>query len=370
MSFTRMPEESGTELKENKLLQINLSTQIICFTFVTPFVFLRLIIRRRLRHPISIEDVTCFLAWLLFMGYCTCALIYGFSGGAQKMAKLSLNQIETSSKISYASTIIYAPLTLLVKVTLLLVLAKIYRPLRGAIAVYAILSLNVSYYITILFVKAFICSPVSTYWTMMSKLGGKCLDRPAVIIADSLISVISDIAILVLPVIFTWPLQMPVKVKLKVIALLGLGGIAVAFSLYRLVLLILDGNTPDQTILFMRVLLSGNAEGGIGLICACLPALSKYITRCREKNNSSQQKQKHTCWSSNTIFDGSQNCNEAVLPLQSHVETHIWRSSTALAETSMPHESQIPACNSPMAIQKKVTVHQQCDINSNYSRPT
>lgn len=157
-----------------------------------------------------------------------------------------------------------------VKVTLLLVLAKIYRPFRGAIAVYVILALNVLYYFIILFVKAFICTPVSAYWTTAkaTKPGesesGTCLDRPAVIIADSLISVISDIAILVLPVVFTWPLQMRVKVKVKVVSLLGLGGIAVGFSLYRLVLLIVDGNTPDQSILFMRVLLSG---------CAGLPCI-------------------------------------------------------------------------------------------------
>lgn len=154
-----------------------------------------------------------------------------------------------------------------VKVTLLLVLARIYRPFRGAIAVYVILTLNVLYYFIILFVKAFICTPVSAYWTKAktTKPGesGTCLDRPAVIIADSLISVISDIAILVLPVVFTWPLQMRLKVKVKVVSLLGLGGIAVGFSLYRLVLLIVDGNTPDQSILFMRVLLSGCA----GLPC-------------------------------------------------------------------------------------------------------
>lgn len=146
-----------------------------------------------------------------------------------------------------------------VKVTLLLVLAKIYRPLRGALAVYIILALNVLYYLIILFVKAFICTPVSAYWT--KAIGpdgsGTCLDRPAVLIADSLISVISDIAILVLPVVFTWPLQMRMRVKIKVVSLLGLGGIAVGFSLYRLVLLIVDGSTPDRSVFFMRVLLSG-----------------------------------------------------------------------------------------------------------------
>lgn len=163
----------------------------------------------------------------------------------------------TLPKISYVSTVIYAPLTLVVKMSLLLVLARIYRPFRGVIAVYVILAMNTVYYITILFVKAFACTPISTYWKVASEINRSCLDRSAVIVADSVISVVSDIAILVLPVIFTWPLKMPILAKIKVITILGLGGIAVGFSIYRLVLLIVMGKTPDQTILFMRVLLSG-----------------------------------------------------------------------------------------------------------------
>lgn len=163
----------------------------------------------------------------------------------------------TLPKISYVSTVIYAPLTLVVKMSLLLVLARIYRPFRGVIAVYVILAMNTVYYITILFVKAFACTPVSTYWKVASEINRSCLDRSAVIVADSVISVVSDIAILILPVIFTWPLKMPILAKIKVITILGLGGIAVGFSIYRLVLLIVMGKTPDQTILFMRVLLSG-----------------------------------------------------------------------------------------------------------------
>ncbi|BCS27674.1 uncharacterized protein APUU_60722S [Aspergillus puulaauensis] len=358
-----MPDKSQgrTRLTDNSLLQVNLSTQILCIALVTPVVILRLIIRKRLKQPFSVEDD-------------------GFAGGADTMASLSQDESETTFKISYASTIIYAPLAMAVKVTLLLVLARIYRPFRGAIAVYVILALNVLYYFIILFVKAFICKPVSAYWTKATKPGGsgKCLDRPAVIIADSLISVISDIAILVLPVVFTWPLQMRLKVKVKVVSLLGLGGIAVGFSLYRLVLLIVDGNTPDQSILFMRVLLSGNAEAGIGLICACLPALSKYISHCRQNQNQSrqpsQQDQKGACGELNPIFDGSSNCNSNGThraSLHSHMETRIWRSDSAVDGAGTAPQSEISGStagrNSPLAIRTNVMVHRESENNPEYS---
>lgn len=39
--------------------------------------------------------------------------------------------------------------------------------------------------------------------------------------------------------------------KMRVMGLLGACGLATAFSLYRLVLVLKEGSTPDQTILFM-----------------------------------------------------------------------------------------------------------------------
>jgi hypothetical protein len=45
--------------------------------------------------------------------------------------------------------------------------------------------------------------------------------------------------------------------KLRVMGLLGAGGFAVGFSLYRLVLVLQDGTSPDQTIVFMCVIMSG-----------------------------------------------------------------------------------------------------------------
>ncbi|KAL2838189.1 hypothetical protein BJY01DRAFT_251091 [Aspergillus pseudoustus] len=353
-----MPKQGRTGLSENTLLQISLSTQILCYTLVTLFVILRLVLQRRLGKPFSADDDA-------------------FCGGAEKESNLTVSEIETSFKVSYASTIFYAPLALSVKVTLLLVLAKIYRPCRfGTIAIYATLALNMFYYTTILFVKAFICNPVSAYWTSKGEPSEKCLNRFAVIAADSSISVISDIAILVLPIILTWPLQMAARLKVKVMALLGLGGVAVGFSLYRLVLVVTDRNSPDQTILFMRVLLSGNAEGGIGLICACLPALSKYHSHRRSSrhegqgllDNSPQAKQQRYLYNHDDqwpgIFDGSQGRDS----LQSHkMETRIWRSSTSSAAGTCAAIAQhdigalSPDCSSSIAIRKDVTVRQQLD---------
>ncbi|EEA25140.1 conserved hypothetical protein [Talaromyces marneffei ATCC 18224] len=120
-------------------------------------------------------------------------------------------------------------MALFVKVALLTLLARVFKPYRKwVIFIYVNLGVILTY-------------------------GGSCLNQGKVIVADSVMSVVTDLAILILPLPLTWSLQMPLEKKLKVIGLLSAGGLATGFSLYRLVMIVQDGQSPDQTMVFTRV---------------------------------------------------------------------------------------------------------------------
>lgn len=143
-----------------------------------------------------------------------------------------------------------------VKTTLLLLLVSVFAPYKKTVKlIYLLLGLLLAYYIPALVIKIRICKPISTYWTRDGR--GSCLNQGAVITSDSIMSVISDLSILILPFPLTWSLQMATRKKLKVMALLGAGGLATAFSIYRLWMIVVSGASPDQTIIFIRVILSG-----------------------------------------------------------------------------------------------------------------
>lgn len=149
----------------------------------------------------------------------------------------------------------YVPMVLLIKTSLIYTMIRLWSPYRGkVIALYTFLVFIICYYTVILFVKVFNCSPICLYWEI-NRDDGTCLNRLAIIIADSVVSAITDLAILVFPIALTWSLHMPVSKKLHVIAILGAGSIAIAFSIYRLVLVISEKNTSRQVELFMKVLL-------------------------------------------------------------------------------------------------------------------
>ncbi|KAE8317416.1 hypothetical protein BDV41DRAFT_584303 [Aspergillus transmontanensis] len=189
------------------------------------------------------------------------------------------------AKASYAITLIYVPTVFVVKLALLSVMLRIFAPDRRKVLVIHIsLIVLLLYYIPALFIKVFFCKPISAYWHGTSD-GGTCIDQQKVIIADSAISIVSDLWILILPVPMLWSLHMSRMKKLRVIGILGAGGIATAFSIWRLVIMVEEAPTTDITWFWIHAVLTANAEAGIGLICACLPALSAYFVSVKNKSS-------------------------------------------------------------------------------------
>lgn len=143
-----------------------------------------------------------------------------------------------------------------VKLALLLIITRVFGAIhkKTRIGVYILIGIIVAYYVSGVFIKIFICWPIPSYWKGQTE---KCLDQSAIITADAIISVISDLIILLLPTPLTWSLQLSTKRRLRIIGMLCAGGIATTFSVYRLILIVEDGRDINQSIVFTKVVLSG-----------------------------------------------------------------------------------------------------------------
>lgn len=198
--------------------------------------------------------------------------------------------------------VMYGPTAYLTKVLLLWIIARVFSPFRKSVLfIHGFMILMLTYYIPAVIVKIRICNPISFFWN--PDIEGTCLDEASIILADAVVSCVSDLIILILPLPLTMALQMSSRKKIRVIAILGAGGMAVASSIIRLVLIALTGQSKDATLAFMRInmlgyaflelyftswsrnqvaddiLLQRNAEIAIGVICTCLPSLSALLKR-------------------------------------------------------------------------------------------
>lgn len=204
--------------------------------------------------------------------------------------------------------VMYGPTAYLTKLSLLWIIARVFSPYRKTVIfIYVFLGVMLAYYIPAVIVKIRICDPIAKFWA--PDTSGSCLDQTSIILADAVVSVVSDMTILILPLPLTVGLQLPLKKKLRVMVVLGAGGLACASSIVRLILIILTGQSKDGTLAFMRINMFGygcalslillyhladvsfvyrNAEITIGVICACLPALSALVSRTHREYTSNK----------------------------------------------------------------------------------
>lgn len=145
-------------------------------------------------------------------------------------------------------------MVLCIKLSILLLIARVFAPYkRRTQGVYALGALLIVYYLATLIMKIRVCWPISAYWLGYHE---RCFNQSAIITADAVISTVTDVIILLLPLPLTWSLQLPPNKKIRVACMLAVGGLAAAFSAYRLRILLTEGSSPDVTIVYVQLVLS------------------------------------------------------------------------------------------------------------------
>ena len=135
-------------------------------------------------------------------------------------------KISPSLQYSNYDDMIYSVALAMIKISILLLILRIflstqrdkfYWVTQGLIAV------NTIFYIIFLFVPIFLCKPLSKIWNPDEP--GKCLKIFDLYIASAAFNMISDIAMLSVPIFLIWKLQMSYRRKLGVSLIFGVGGL-------------------------------------------------------------------------------------------------------------------------------------------------
>ncbi|KAL1956108.1 hypothetical protein VTO42DRAFT_7627 [Malbranchea cinnamomea] len=271
--------ESNFENPDRTVQTWNTITQALCIGLTTISFLLRMYCRIFLQKTVGIEDWVCVFAWIGGIGYSVTALMMGHYGGGLHQWDVPIENVVHFKQTVYGTMVLYGPVAFATKATILLLVVRVFAPFKRLVMfTYVFFGILTVFYLPVFIAKICICIPVSRYWKG-DDVSGKCLNERALILADAFMSVISDFIILILPVIASWSLNMSTKKKLRVIGLLGAGGLACGSSLVRLVFIMTQGLSSDSTHTFMRINLWGNAEVSIGIICACLPFCASLIKK-------------------------------------------------------------------------------------------
>ncbi|KAH8662395.1 hypothetical protein BX600DRAFT_542059 [Xylariales sp. PMI_506] len=126
------------------------------------------------------------------------------------------------------------------------------------------------------------CTPVSTYWNPATP-GGRCRPSEQTVYmstAYSIINIVTDWTMALLPVGLLWKVNMPWKQKLSCMAILGLGIFASIATLIRIQYLPKFASTDDYLYWLGLIVLWTIVELGLALIAVSLMALRPLLRRC------------------------------------------------------------------------------------------
>ncbi|KAK0122100.1 hypothetical protein ONS95_010362 [Cadophora gregata] len=128
--------------------------------------------------------------------------------------------------------------------------------------------------ITILFVTGFQCMPLEKFWRPW--VAGRCFDTKIITFGLSIPNIITDIAILTLPLPQIWRMNADIRQKSLLSAVFLLGSLATATSVYRLVVSFMGLDIRDIPYTISSPCIWSMIDLSSGIMSACLPTMVSY----------------------------------------------------------------------------------------------
>ena len=115
--------------------------------------------------------------------------------------------------------ILYSPAICITKASIVLQLINIFAPTRSGKTYYTCLLLivfNVLLYAAIMFIYIFGCSPRAKFWDPTTP--GNCVNQTTLNVISGVFNSMSDMVIVLLPIVCVWQLQLSARQKVGVSA--------------------------------------------------------------------------------------------------------------------------------------------------------
>ncbi|KAM6478564.1 GPCR, PTH11-type [Trichoderma sp. SZMC 28011] len=190
---------------------------------------------RRLRgiSPFLLEDILCYLGLLVFWGVginYICMVVIG--GGGYHLRELQPIQVKRFSQTTFAAQVLYALALGFTKNSLVCMLKRIFFTQNYAWIAYLVLSLNVAWMAQTILTGILICRPITMNWDPTAR--GHCGNQTYAFAAVSIVDIVTDLTILILPLRLVANLQMRKPYKVALMCVFGFGLITVVFTAIRL----------------------------------------------------------------------------------------------------------------------------------------
>ena len=220
MTSKGAPPPHGDENRQSGIIGTAiLVTVIACIT-----VALRMMTRIWVVRSVGWDDYTIFLAALGTIIGSGLDIVQVHYGMGRHMFYLTEWQFIENQKYSYGEWIQTFQTLMFTKISICFFLLRIpvqklfIRPIQAAIVILIVSNIV----LTLLWI--FQCNPIASAWNKNTP--GTCFTEAQlqrIIISQALISIISDVMLAIFPIVLLWRVQIALRIKVGLCALMGLG---------------------------------------------------------------------------------------------------------------------------------------------------
>ncbi|WWC63015.1 uncharacterized protein I303_105613 [Kwoniella dejecticola CBS 10117] len=276
---------------------------IVMTVLATFFVAMRILSKTWVVRKVMWDDYITVVAWLFFVALASAVITGSRSGLGKVGVDIHPDWIGPLRKATYTFTVFYNPATMTIKLAILLLyrrMSEVQPWFRyGTYATMLIVTLAGT---VCTFIAIFQCRPISAAWatgtlgdTDADDTDAQCIDVIALFLSSAPVNILTDLAILLLPLPILTSLRMEMRQKVALIATFLVGGFVTVVDIVRIAYLQqalkaeriygdhgeLNANTQfgDFTFYISFSIMWSFIEISVGLMCSCTLVLKPLILR-------------------------------------------------------------------------------------------
>ncbi|KAF2108972.1 hypothetical protein BDV96DRAFT_652214 [Lophiotrema nucula] len=247
---------------------------VFCLFVALVSVILRFWARRLVKTSWGTDDWTNMAGMLITAVYTAILLVTTEHGMGRHI--WWLEDPMSFVKLSLAAEVMYNAAIPVIKSSILLLYHRIFPQQWLNRALLFLGLFIVSYSVAQILADIFQCTPVNSLWGERPK--EYCINYPMLIKICGIINILTDVAILALPMPSLWRLNLSTARKRLLMVMFLVGGIACVASIVRLFYVDKIGNSDDATWDYAIPALIANVELCVGVLAANLPTYRPLIT--------------------------------------------------------------------------------------------
>ncbi|KAH7359712.1 hypothetical protein BKA66DRAFT_426862 [Pyrenochaeta sp. MPI-SDFR-AT-0127] len=257
----------------------------LAFSIICPLIVsVRLLYKAMLSTTnLGLDDWTILL--LLCVSIPSMVIIDKFAipyGAGMDVWTVPFDHITNFVRWLYVLGILYLLQIALLKLSILFFLLRIFPRRMTTRVLKATIVFTMLYGAAFVIAGIFQCQPVSFYWTSWDKnptIRGKCMNINALNWSNAAIGIVLDVWMLAIPLYEVFHLKLSLQKKISVSLMFFVGTFVTVISCVRLQSLVTFAASSNPTWNQADVITWSLIEIGVGIICACMPALRVILNR-------------------------------------------------------------------------------------------